>query len=115
MPIDGKSTIVVRLDPILLDAPDADIRYALPDRLNELSGGIIEDDGYDYGPGDSPHMFIFLAAGNVSSSVEQVIQFVRSERMFGSDLSSAVVAVETDSGYHVVYPPDYAEQFTVPD
>ena len=116
MPVKGKSTIVVRLDPQLLDNPDADIRYTLPDRLAEISGGVIEDDGYDYGPGEAPQIFIFLAAANLDLFVSQVIQFLQTERMFDNDLSStAVVAVESDGVYRVVYPPDSAEEFVVPE
>ena len=115
MPVNGKSKIVVRLDPQLLHNPDADIRYALADRLADVSGGAIEDDGYDYGPGDSPQLFIYLAAANLESSVAQVIQFLQTERMFENDLSlTAIVAVESDGGYRVVHPPDFAEDFTVP-
>jgi hypothetical protein len=34
-------TIAVRLDPQLLDNPDADIRYRLPELLSERSAGVI--------------------------------------------------------------------------
>ena len=41
-------TIIVLLNPGKLENPDLDIRYQIPDRIEEVSGGIIQDNGYDY-------------------------------------------------------------------
>ena len=41
-------TIIVLLDPTKLKNPDLDLRYNIPDRIEEVSDGSIEDNGYDY-------------------------------------------------------------------
>ena len=41
-------TIVIVLNPGKLENPDLDLRYQIPDRIEELSGGLIKDNGYDY-------------------------------------------------------------------
>ena len=41
-------TIIIVLNPGKLENPDLDLRYLVPDRIEEVSGGAIEDDGYDY-------------------------------------------------------------------
>jgi hypothetical protein len=58
-------TLAIRLDPQLLDNPDADIRYRLPDILAEPSGGVISDDGYDY-VGTQPLMVVFLKVSQLN-------------------------------------------------
>ena len=50
-------TIYVRLDPRKLDNPDTDLRYALPDLIQEASCGEVKDDGYDY-VGDVPYLLL---------------------------------------------------------
>ena len=38
-------TIVIVLNPGKLENPDLDLRYQIPDRIEELSGGLIKDNG----------------------------------------------------------------------
>lgn len=39
--------IAIRLDPGKLANPDADLRYLIPDRIEELSKGKLRNEGYD--------------------------------------------------------------------
>jgi hypothetical protein len=104
-------TIVVRLNPELLDNPDADIRYRLPDLLSERSGGTISDDGYDY-VGDEPFLVLFLKTSKPKPVLACVIDVVENVRVLDNDLRQAtVIAVKRKGGYDVVYPPDFAETF----
>lgn len=41
-------TIVVLLNPGKLENPDMDLRYCIPDRIEEVSKGAIQDNGYDF-------------------------------------------------------------------
>lgn len=41
-------TIIIVLDPAKLENPDLDLRYRIPDRIDEVSNGLIKDNGYDY-------------------------------------------------------------------
>lgn len=105
------ATIVVRLDPRLLDNPDADIRYRLPELLVERSGGIITDDGYDY-VGDVPLLVVFLKASEVERALACVVDVVQNVHVLDNDLRLAgVVAVERDGGHEVVYPSDFVGPF----
>lgn len=105
------ATVVVRLDPWLLDNPDADIRYHLPDLLAGRSGGVIADDGYDY-VGDGPLLVLFLKASKLKVALACVLDVVENVRVLGNDLrTAAVVAVERDGGHEVVYPPGFAGPF----
>ena len=55
--------IVITLDPQLLDNPDADLRYILPDYIQEKTEGALKDDGYDYGEGDVMQIFMSVRDG----------------------------------------------------
>ncbi len=41
-------TIVIVLNPAKLENPDLDLRYCIADRVEEVSNGTIQDNGYDY-------------------------------------------------------------------
>ena len=45
-------TIIITLDSRKMDNPDLDIRYILPDRIDEYTEGQITDNGFDYITGD---------------------------------------------------------------
>lgn len=64
--------ISITIDPKLLANPDADLRYDIPDRIEEVSDAQIEGDGYDYD--DEQNMIIFLQSEGISE--ERVISFI---------------------------------------
>ena len=41
-------TIIITLDSEKMNNPDLDIRYLLPDRIDEYTEGAVRDNGYDY-------------------------------------------------------------------
>ena len=41
-------TIIITLDPEKLDNPDLDLRYTLPEQLEQWTHGADTDTGYDY-------------------------------------------------------------------
>ena len=41
-------TIIILLDPSKLVNPDLDLRYKIPDCIEEVTDGRIQDNGYDY-------------------------------------------------------------------
>jgi hypothetical protein len=92
-------TIKVRLDPRKLDNPDADLRYALPDLIQEESFGEVKDDGYDY-VGDRGLLW--------------VLSVLEHDTTFGNTfLLAAVVAVERDGQKIVGYPKNYNGGFPI--
>jgi hypothetical protein len=104
-------TIVLRLDPRLLDNPDLDIRYLLPDLLAERSGGVIADAGYDY-VGDHPLLLVFLKAASHRPALACILDVVENVRVLNNDLRrGTAVAVEREGGHKDVYPPDFEGPF----
>ena len=80
-------TIVITLDSRKMDNPDLDIRYILPDRIDEYTDGKIKDNGFDYITGDI--MGIWLETENASENVDKVISLIESEEILDNDLSRA--------------------------
>src|SRR5262249_25029749 len=104
-------TVVLRLDPSLLDNPDLDLRYALVDLLAEQSGGVIADDGYDYVQ-DSNLLLLFLKASRPQVALACVLDVIENVRVLGNDLrQGVVVAISKGAKYEVVYPPNFQGPF----
>lgn len=80
-------TIIITLDSRKMDNPDMDIRYILPDRIDEYTDGQIADNGFDYITGDI--MGIWLETENASENVDKVISLIESEEILDNDLSRA--------------------------
>lgn len=104
-------TIAIRLNPQGFANPDADIRYRLPDLLNERSEGTITDDGYDY-VGPQPLLVLFLRAAKLPAALACVLDVIENVDVLGNDLRpGTVVAVRRKSGYEVVYPQGFTGRF----
>ena len=41
-------TIIVLLNPGMIENADLDLRYRIPDRIEEVSNSLIQSNGYDY-------------------------------------------------------------------
>ena len=80
-------TILIVLDSEKMDNPDLDIRYLLPDRIQEYTDGQIVDNGYDYL--DNDEMGIWLDTDDAAQNVEKVIELIKSEQILDNDLSRA--------------------------
>ena len=80
-------TIIITLDSRKMDNPDLDIRYILPDRIDEYTDGQIADNGFDYITGDI--MGIWLETENASENVDKVISLIESEEILDNNLSRA--------------------------
>lgn len=84
-------TVIVVLSPEKLANPDLDLRYLIPDRLEELSEGRIRDCGYDYidREGAGPLLAIWLEAADANVAWEEVAAAFRQERFLDNDLAEA--------------------------
>ncbi len=86
-------TIVIVLNPGKLENPDLDLRYQIPDRIEELSGGLIKDNGYDYidtedgQPG--PLLGISLETESADENWPVIVKLFQEEKFKGNDLSKA--------------------------
>jgi hypothetical protein len=112
-------SIVIRLDPVKLDNPDADLRYEIPDLLSQGSGGLINDDGYDYEPGGNA-MQIYLKTADLAGAVQQVVRFLETEHPHGNDLAPAAQVGISESEasdvteFKIVYPPAASGVIVIP-
>lgn len=99
--------LVIRLDPERLANPDADLRYQLPARIEQASGGLVRQDAFDYGP-ETNHMFLFLRCDQPELGLAYVI-----EQLQPLDLQSPVAIQRNleDEQFEIVYPPELAGQF----
>ena len=105
------NTIAIKLRSERLLNPDADIRYTLPDLLIERCRGIISDGGYDY-VGDSNDLVIFLNVSDLKKAMACIDDVFSNILVLGNDLrNGAVVAIERDGKYEVVFPPNSEEDF----
>lgn len=86
-------TIIVLLNPGKLENPDMDLRYCIPDRIQEVSNSVIQDNGYDYidteegQPG--PLMGIWLETENASENWTMISELFQNEKFKGNDLSKS--------------------------
>jgi len=84
-------TIIVLLNPGKLENPNMDLRYSIPDRIEEVSSSLIRSNGYDFidtedgEPG--PLMGIWLGTENASENWHIVKELLQSEKFKGNDLS----------------------------
>lgn len=79
-------TIIIKLDSRKLENPVTDIPYELSENLETYSGQKITDNGYDYLSGFY-EMGIWLSAENAEESYPVVIDYIKSNRVCGNDLS----------------------------
>ena len=86
-------TIIVLLNPGKMGNPDLDLRYEIPDRLEEAVSGRIQDNGYDYvdaaegEPG--PLLGIWLKTESAEENWPLVEKLFREETFKGNDLSKS--------------------------
>lgn len=84
-------TIIVVLNPGKLENPDMDLCYCVPDRIEEVSGSLIQSNGYDFidtekgKPG--PLMGIWLKTENADESWNTVSELFQKEKFKGNNLS----------------------------
>lgn len=86
-------TIIITLDPGKLENPDLDLRYKIPDRLEEVTGRELQDNGYDYidmedGEG-GPLLGIWLQCENAAAGWPKVLELFQKEVIMGNHLDRA--------------------------
>lgn len=93
------AAIVISMDSRKMVNPDLDIRYLLPDRIEEWSEGALTDDGYDYVDGDGQILAVWLETEDAEGWWPRVVELLKTEQFCGNDLSqSALVLISEESG-----------------
>ncbi|KLN52637.1 hypothetical protein VPARA_62610 [Variovorax paradoxus] len=103
-------SVLIRLDARLLVNPDTDLRYVIPDRLADISEGVLSNDAFDYEEGTDA-MLIYLSTHNVDAALPFVINVLENEAIYDNRLAdSAKVGIslldetERPADFVVVYP-----------
>lgn len=109
-------TIIILLDPGKLKNPDLDLRYFIPDRMEEITGKAVQDNGYDYvdaGEGQpGPLLGIWLKTEDAEANWPKIYRLFREEFFLDNDLSlSAEIYLSSEENASLenctrVYPAD---------
>lgn len=78
-------TILVVLDSKKLDNPDLDIRYELPDKVEEYTNKEICDNGYDYLT--NTELGIWLATESAEENYKKVLDYMGENMICGNNLA----------------------------
>ena len=93
------AAIVISMDSRKMTNPDLDIRYLLPDRIEEWSGGAVTDDGYDYVDEGGHILAVWLETEDAEGWWPKVVDLLKTEQFMDNDLSrSSVVLISEESG-----------------
>ena len=67
-------TIIVLLNAEMMTNPDLDIRYTLPERIEEYTNNQVKDNGYDYL--SNTKLGLWFETDNAVNNVEKIIQLI---------------------------------------
>ncbi|CAN7775460.1 hypothetical protein LJR084_007857 [Variovorax sp. LjRoot84] len=101
--------ILIRLDPARLANPDLDLRYDIPERLAQASGGLVKSSGFDY-EDCTDAMLIYLSTSSVTEAMRFVVAMLDDEVVHGNRLADAAqvgvseLSPKEATRYTVVYP-----------
>lgn len=94
-------TIIIVLNPSKLENPDLDLRYCIPDRIEEVSNGAIQDNGYDYIDTEEdqsgPLMGIWLKTETAHENWSIIKKIFEDEKFLGNDLSMSAEIFISDN------------------
>ena len=92
-------TIVISMDSRKMENPDLDIRYTLPDRIEEWSQGAVKDNGYDYTDELGCVLSVWLETEDAEGWWPKIVELLKTEQFCENDLSrSAQVLISEESG-----------------
>lgn len=84
-------TIIVLLNPGKLENPDTDLCYCVPARIEEISNGRIQENGYEYMASEDgqpgPLMGIWLRTESASENWPIITKLFKEEKFKDNDLS----------------------------
>ena len=90
-------TIIISMDSRKMENPDLDIRYILPDRIEEWSKGAVRDNGYDYIGTSGDILAVWLETESAEEWWPKIVELLKTERFEENDLSrSAQVLVSQE-------------------
>lgn len=96
-------TIVIKLDPTLLTNPDLDLRYDVPEAIEQYTNGKIVERGYDYLEDKNNSMAIWLGCDDASTAYLDVLTCFKQQKILGNDLTPCVeiyISEEEDADFN---------------
>lgn len=78
-------TVIIKLDSTKMRSPNLDIRYRLPERVEEISHNTVRDNGYEYI--SNTQLGIWLEAEQAEPAAELIVKLISDEQILGNDLS----------------------------
>ncbi len=86
-------TIIIVLNPGKMENPDLDLRYTIPDRIEEVTEKAVEDNGYDYIDGEEgqpgPLLGIWLKTESAAEQWPVIVRLFGEETFAGNHLLEA--------------------------
>ncbi|MBQ8262663.1 MAG: hypothetical protein IJZ00_10290 [Lachnospiraceae bacterium] len=80
-------TIIIVLDSEKMTNPDLDIRYVLPDRIEEYTNQLVQDNGYDYLENDE--LALWLETEDAAQYADKIVALLNAETILENDLTLA--------------------------
>ena len=80
-------TIIIVLDSEKMTNPDLDIRYVLPDRIEEYTNQLVKDNGYDYLENDE--LALWLETEDAAKDADKIVALLNAETILENDLTLA--------------------------
>ena len=79
------------LNPGQLQNPDLDLRYLVPDRIEEVSASLIKDNGYDYIDAEAgqPGPLLGIWLETAAHNWPLIADLFQNEQFMGNDLSAS--------------------------
>ena len=115
-------TIIIKLDAQKLINPDLDMRYTIPDYIENYTNKQITDNGYDYINESGTELAIWLATEDAATQVQNVIHCLKTKRFCGNDLSQTaqIYIAETENAEidvctEVSFTPNPSDELHLPD
>ncbi len=76
--------MIIKLNAGLLENPDTDLCYILPERIEEFTNHLVSDNGYDI---SSSELCIWLETEYAEKMACQILKLLKKEKFCQNDLS----------------------------
>ncbi len=78
-------TIIIKLNAGLLENPDTDLCYLLPERIEKFTNHLVSDNGYEYI--SSSELGIWLETEHAEEMAHKIAELIQKEKFCQNDLS----------------------------
>ena len=90
-------SIIISMDSRKMENPDLDIRYTLPDRIEEWSQGAVQDNGHDYVDEEGHILAVWLKTEDAEGWWPKILELLKTEKFEDNDLSQSVQVLVSET------------------